>query len=59
MRSARAAFAPTDVVSFPAYLFQVKKPSESKYRWDYYQLLHTSPASEVLHPLNDKCKFPV
>ncbi|HTW68950.1 MAG TPA: ABC transporter substrate-binding protein [Acetobacteraceae bacterium] len=44
---------------FPAYLFQVKKQSESKYPWDYYQLLHTSPASEVLHPLNDKCKFPI
>jgi len=43
---------------FPAYLFEVKKPSESKYPWDYYRLLHTSPASEVLHPLNPKCEFP-
>jgi branched-chain amino acid transport system substrate-binding protein len=43
---------------FPAYLFEVKKPSESKYPWDYYRLLHTSPASEVLHPLNPKCVFP-
>ena len=43
---------------FPAYLFEVKKPSESKYPWDYYKLLHTSPASEVLHALNPKCTFP-
>ncbi|HUB47917.1 MAG TPA: ABC transporter substrate-binding protein [Acetobacteraceae bacterium] len=42
---------------FPAYLFEVKTASESKYPWDYYRLLHTSPASEVLHPLSDKCKF--
>ena len=44
---------------FPAYLFEVKKPSESKQPWDYYRLLHTSPPSEVLHPLNPKCGFPV
>jgi branched-chain amino acid transport system substrate-binding protein len=43
---------------FPAYLFEVKQPNESKGPWDLYKLLHTSPASEVLHPLNDKCKFP-
>lgn len=43
---------------FPAYLFEVKKPSESKYPWDYYRLQHTSPASEVLHPLNPECVFP-
>ncbi|HUB14273.1 MAG TPA: ABC transporter substrate-binding protein [Acetobacteraceae bacterium] len=42
---------------FPAYLFEVKKPADSKYAWDYYRLLHTSPPDEVLHPLNDKCKF--
>ena len=26
--------------------------------WDFYKLVHTSPPGEVLHPLNDKCKFP-
>ena len=43
---------------FPAYLFQVKSKAESKGPWDLYKLVHTSPASEVLHPLSDKCKFP-
>ena len=43
---------------FPGYLFEVKTTAESKYPWDYYKLVHTSPPDEVLHPLNDKCKFP-
>lgn len=44
---------------FPAYLFQVKTPAESKKPWDYYTILETTPASKVLHPLNPKCNFPV
>ena len=28
----------------PAYLFEVKKPSESKGPWDYYKLVGTTPA---------------
>ena len=44
---------------FPAYLFEVKTKAESKYAWDYYKLLKTSAPDEVLHPLNDKCKFPI
>ena len=44
---------------FPAYLFEIKSPAESKGEWDLYKLVQTSPPSEVLHPLNDKCKFPV
>ena len=43
---------------FPAYLFQVKTKAESKGPWDLYTLVHTSPPSEVLHPLADTCKFP-
>ena len=43
---------------FPAYLFQVKTPAESKGEWDLYKLVAKVPAAEVLHPLNDKCKFP-
>jgi branched-chain amino acid transport system substrate-binding protein len=43
---------------FPAYLFQVKTKAESKGPWDLYTLEHTSPPSEVLHPLADACKFP-
>ncbi|MBO0881833.1 MAG: ABC transporter substrate-binding protein [Mycobacterium sp.] len=43
---------------FPAYLFEVKSPAESKGEWDLYKLVRTTPASEVVHPLNPKCKFP-
>jgi branched-chain amino acid transport system substrate-binding protein len=35
----------------PAYLFEVKKPSESKYPWDYYKLITTIPADEAWMPL--------
>jgi branched-chain amino acid transport system substrate-binding protein len=33
------------------YLFEVKKPSESKGRWDDYKLLATVPGSEAFQPL--------
>jgi branched-chain amino acid transport system substrate-binding protein len=36
----------------PAYLFEVKKPSESKGPWDYYKLLATLPAEEAFRPLS-------
>ncbi|MEP6839293.1 MAG: ABC transporter permease, partial [Bradyrhizobium sp.] len=35
----------------PAYLFEVKKPDESKYPWDYYKLIATIPAEEAFIPL--------
>jgi len=35
----------------PAYLFEVKKPEESKYPWDYYKLVATIPANEAFTPL--------
>ena len=42
----------------PAYLFQVKKPSESKGKWDYYTTKVTSPASEAWKPLSESgCAF--
>jgi branched-chain amino acid transport system substrate-binding protein len=44
---------------FPAYLFQVKTAEESKGEWDLYKLVSTTSASDVLHPLNSKCSFPV
>ena len=43
---------------FPAYLFQVKTPAESKGKWDYYKLIATTPPEVALHPVNPKCKFP-
>ena len=42
---------------FPSYLLQVKTPAESTREWDIYNVLATTPPSEVLHPLLDKCKF--
>jgi branched-chain amino acid transport system substrate-binding protein len=44
---------------FPSYLLQVKTPAESTGEWDLYKVLATSPVSDVLHPMLDKCKFPV
>jgi len=35
----------------PSYLFQVKKPGESSISWDYYTLLHTTPAEKTFAPL--------
>lgn len=36
----------------PLYLFEVKKPSESKYPGDYYKLLSTIPADEAFRPMS-------
>ena len=36
----------------PGYLFEVKKPSESKYPWDYYKLIATIPAEEGFTPVD-------
>jgi len=34
------------------YLFEVKKPSESKEPWDYYKLVRTIPGDEAFQPLS-------
>jgi len=40
------------------YLFEVKKPGESKYPWDYYKLIKTIPPSEAWRPLEEcGCDF--
>jgi branched-chain amino acid transport system substrate-binding protein len=36
----------------PSYLFEVKKPSESKAPWDYYKLVATIPADQAFTPLD-------
>jgi len=36
-----------------AYLYEVKKPSESKYPYDYYKLRATIPANEAFRPLKE------
>jgi branched-chain amino acid transport system substrate-binding protein len=33
------------------YLFEVKKPEESKAPWDYYKLRATIPAAEAFRPI--------
>ena len=37
----------------PSYLFEVKKPSESKYPYDYYKLRATVPADQAFKPIAD------
>ena len=37
----------------PAYLFEVKKPSESKGPYDYYKVRSTIPAEQAFRPLNE------
>jgi branched-chain amino acid transport system substrate-binding protein len=37
----------------PAYLFEVKSPSESKEPWDYYKLVATTPAEQAFRPLSE------
>ena len=37
----------------PAYLFEVKKPSESKGPWDYYKLRATIPAEQAFRPIGE------
>jgi branched-chain amino acid transport system substrate-binding protein len=35
-----------------SYLFEVKKPEESKGPWDYYKLIATTPAEMAFRPMN-------
>jgi branched-chain amino acid transport system substrate-binding protein len=35
----------------PAYLFEVKKPEESKYPWDYYKQIATIAPEDAAKPL--------
>jgi len=40
----------------PAYLFEVKKPSESKGPWDFYKLVASVPGDQAFTPLSEsKC----
>ena len=36
----------------PMYLFEVKKPAESKGPWDYYKLRATIPAEQAFRPID-------
>ncbi len=35
------------------YVYEVKKPSESKYAWDYYKLKSVIPAEQAFRPLSE------
>jgi branched-chain amino acid transport system substrate-binding protein len=37
----------------PSYLFEVKKPAESKGPWDYYKTLASTPTDQAFRPLNE------
>ena len=37
----------------PAYLFEVKKPEELKYPWDYYKLIATISPEDAAKPVED------
>src|SRR4051794_12768459 len=40
----------------PAYLFEVKKPADSKAPWDFYKLVGTVPGDQAFTPLSEsKC----
>ena len=42
----------------PAYLFEVKRPEESRGTWDYYKLLQTTAGDQAFRPLADGgCAF--
>jgi branched-chain amino acid transport system substrate-binding protein len=62
---ARMKAMPTDDICFgkglirvdgrkihPSYLYEVKKPGESKGPWDYYKLLATTPADQAFRPID-------
>ena len=37
----------------PMHLFQVKKPEESRYPWDYYRLIRTVSAEDAFRPMSE------
>jgi len=42
----------------PSFLFEVKKPAESKGPWDYYKLIASTPGDEAYRPLAEgHCSF--
>jgi branched-chain amino acid transport system substrate-binding protein len=38
-------------VIHPMFLFEVKKPDESRYPYDYYKLISTIPAEQAFRPI--------
>jgi branched-chain amino acid transport system substrate-binding protein len=47
---------PDGLMRHDMYLARVKSPAQSKYPWDYYQVLKTIPAEQAFQPLSEsKC----
>jgi branched-chain amino acid transport system substrate-binding protein len=44
---------PDGLMEHEMYIMQVKKPSESKYPWDYYRLVETMPGDQAFGKLSD------
>ncbi len=54
--SQNAQIRPDGRVTRTMYLARVKKPSESKYPWDYLEIVRTIPPEETVWPLSEsKC----
>jgi branched-chain amino acid transport system substrate-binding protein len=52
----KGAIQPNGRTIHSAYLFEVKKPSESKGPWDFYKLIGTVPGDQAFTPLSEsKC----
>ena len=55
----KGAIRPDGRKVHPMYLYEVKKPSESKGPWDYYKLIHEIPADQAFRPLaQSDCPMP-
>ncbi|MDA9430922.1 ABC transporter substrate-binding protein [Bradyrhizobium sp. CCBAU 51627] len=49
----KGSIEPNGRALHPAYLFEVKTPSETKGPWDYYKLVGTTPADKAFRPLSE------
>ena len=49
----KGSIQPNGRALHPAYLFEVKKPAESKGPWDYYKLIGTTPGDQAFRPLSE------
>ncbi len=49
----KGSIQPNGRALHPAYLFEVKKPAESKGPWDYYKLVGTTPGDQAFRPLSE------
>ncbi len=53
MYNKNVTIRPDGRVLHTMYLVQVKKPEESKYKYDYYKIVRSAPGEEVFRPLSE------